>query len=333
MSQINLYLRFKKSILRYRWLCRALAFFSLYAVWVVGFRLLTLTFITYLTISPTAHFQDISDAYSSNEVSLMGLSSLLFVGLLYWANPLANASLSELISRDRIEKKFLPGFIRGALFAGGIVFFFLLIGIYRYLGYFIQFDEAPLELANVMLRMSALVGLVYCEGYVFNFKIFQLIKDRMPELSLAILTAFLYSAIKILQFDLGLMQLVTLFLMSISLFYRSNHFITDKNGQFARGAGFWAAILIIFQPVLSLPVFGNDFSGLLLIRYNSALFENHSATISGVSTGFAGLTQEHLTALARFLSGGAGGPLSSFAFQLVLILDISRKILIRKTKT
>lgn len=329
MSQFNLYYTFKKSLPRYSWLCRALAFFSLYAIWVLGFRLLALTFITYFTISPTARFQDISDAFSSNEVSLMGLSSLLFVGLLYWLNPITNTSLTHLFTRDRIEKKFLPGFVRGAIFAGGIVFFFLLTGIYKYLGYFIQFDEAPLELANVVLRMSALGVLAYCEGYIFHHKISQALKGRMPDLSLAILTALLYSGIKILQFDLGLMQLVSLYLISICLFYRSSNKDLSFEGQFARGAGFWAAILIVLHPVLSLPIFGNDFSGLLLVRYDSTFFEHHL----GITAGMAGLTQEQLILLVRFLSGGAGGPLSSFTFQLVLILDITRNILIRKTKT
>lgn len=328
MPQFNFYDSFKKSLRNSRWLFQALAFFSLYAIWVVGFRLLTLTFITYFTISPTAHFQDISDAFSSNEVSLMGLSSLLFVGLLYSLNPLSNTSLSDLITRDRIEKKFLPGFVRGAIFAGGIIFFFVLMGIYRYLGYFIQFDEAPLELANVVLRMAALGVFVYCEEYIFHLKLLQQLKGRMPDLGIALLIALLYSGIKILQFDLGLMQLVTLFLVSICLFYRSSP--RSKSDLFARGAGLWAAALIVFQPVLSLPIFGNDFSGLLLLRYNSTFFEHHSEVAHIIK--MTGLSQEHLVTFTRILSGGAGGPLSSFAFQLVLILDISRNILIRKPK-
>jgi branched-subunit amino acid transport protein AzlD len=313
-SQLNLYQRFNKSIHRYNWLIRGLAFFSLYAIWILGFRLLTLTIITFFSIAPTARFQDISEAFGSNEISLMGLSAFLFVGLLYWLNPLNNSSLRELITRDRIEKKFLPGFIRGAIFAGGIVFLFVLIGVYRYLGYFIQFDEAPLELANVFLRMAALGILAYCEEYIFHSKLIQQLQGRMPDLGMAILIASLYSGIKILQFDLGLMQLVTLFLISICLFYRSNRNSNQNsnNDEFALGAGFWAAMLIVFQPVLSLPLFGNDFSGLLLIRYNSL---------------------DPFIPFLRILSGGAGGPLSSFAFQLVLILDISRKILTRKTTT
>src|SRR5690554_2660005 len=105
----------KKYLSKYDWLCRPLFFFSFYAVWVLGFQLLSLTLIAYFTISPSTHYQDINDAFSSNEVSLMGLSSLLFVGLTYWLNPLTKTRVSDFISKDSIENKFLPGFIKGAL--------------------------------------------------------------------------------------------------------------------------------------------------------------------------------------------------------------------------
>jgi hypothetical protein len=294
-----------------------------YACWVLFFRLLTLTFLTYFIISPNARFQDISDSFSSNEVSLMGLSSLLFVGLLYWLTPLTGTSLEEIITRDQIEKKFLPGFIRGVIFAGALICILILLGIYNYLGYFIQFGEAPLELANVFFRMAALACLAYCETFIFHNKLIRYLKGHVPDLGSALFIAVLYAGIKILQFDLGIMQLVTLFLVSISLFYHSLETTPGQsrelNPKFSFGAGFWAAILIVFQPLLSLPLFGNDFSGLLLLRYNSTLLETHAK--------WAGLNSEQISIWIRFLSGGAGGPLSSFAFQVVLIIDIIRSVL------
>src|SRR4051812_35495 len=92
------HIRFQKNFQKYSWFYKTLAFFAAYSIWVVGFRLLTLTFIAYFTISPTSHFQDISEAFSSNEVSLMGLSAFLFVGLMHWLNPLAPTSLKEVIN-------------------------------------------------------------------------------------------------------------------------------------------------------------------------------------------------------------------------------------------
>ena len=282
---------------------------GLYGLWVFTFRLLTLSLITYFTISPTSHFQDISDAFSSNEVSLMGLSSLLFVGLLCGFNPVTSTTAREIISRERIEKAFLPGLVQGTFFAGGMLLAFLLSGVYRYLGYFIQLNEAPLELANVLLRMGALAALAYCEEFIFHHKIPKYVKGFLPDAPAAFLIGLLYCGIKLLQFDLGILHLVTLFLVSVSLYYRTGYYRTGNEGQFARGAGFWAAILILFQPVLSLPIFGNNFPGILLVKY-----QNSPQSGSAI----------------RILTGGAGGPLSSFAFQLLLILDIGRSILRQK---
>jgi hypothetical protein len=306
--------RLKKLSPRLTWFYQACSFVGFYAIWVFVVRLLMLTFITYFTISPTSRFQDISDAFSSNEVSLMGLSALLFLALISSLNPLTSTTIPEIITRKKIEKNFLPGFVQGSFFSGGLIVAFVLAGVYRYLGYFIQFDEAPLELANVLLRMAALGALVYCEEFIFRYKLKNLFQEHLPDIAAANLIALFYCLIKLIQFDLGLMHLLTLYIASVALFYR-----TRNEGQFSRGAGFWAATLIIFHPLLSLPIFGNDFPGILLLKYQPVLSSGKLSTLDNSISGI------------RFLTGGAGGPLSSFAFQLLLILDVARSIL-RKRK-
>ena len=119
------------------------------------------------------------------------------------------------------------------------------------------------------------------------------------------ITAAFYCGIKVIQFDLGLMHLMTLFLLSLTLAART---WTDQD--FVRGAGFWAGLLIVFHPLLSLPVLGDDFSGVLLIKYQAAA----EVLADGESSTF------------RFLTGGAGGPLSSFALQLVLLLSVCQSV-------
>lgn len=304
--------RLKRFFLRPSWFYRTLGFTLLYAFWIWGVRLLTLTFITYFTISPTAHFQDISEAFGSNEVTLMGLAALLFILLIKGLNPLTTSRATEILNRDQVEKSFLPGFVQGGFLAGGLIIAFLLSGAYRYLGYFIQFEEAPIEWLNVLLRMAALGCLAYCEEFIFRESL--VVKMGEPpsnwffQVAQANWIAFLYCGIKLLQFDLGWMHLATLYLIAISLYFRS------KIHHFSKGAGFWTAILIVFHPLLSLPIFGNDFSGILLVKYQPV-------TKSWISS-----------ELIRFLSGGAGGPISSFAFQLLLILDIGRSIWKRRKK-
>ena len=60
-------------------------------------------------------------------------------------------------------------------------------------------------------------------------------------------------------------------------------------------------MLVAFQPLSSLPLFGSDFQGLLLIRYESGL--------SGEPDWF------------RWVTGGAGGPLSSVSLQMLLAVE------------
>jgi hypothetical protein len=65
---------------------------------------------------------------------------------------------------------------------------------------------------------------------------------------------------------------------------------------------------------MSLPVFGNDFGGLILIKYQQ---------ISS-ALGSLGNPDSETT---RFFSGGVGGPLASFAFQILMVFDIARNAL------
>ena len=193
----------------------------------------------------------------------------------------------------------------------------LVSGNYRYLGFFMQMDEAPFAVITVLVRIAALGAFAYCEEFLFRQKItrdiLKQIRGNRPthsdgSLVTAGVVSILYCGIKVLQFDLGIMQLFTLFLISLSLSMQ-----TFIEGDFGRGAGFWAALLIVFQPLLSLPALGGDFSGLFLVKYQPA-------------------TPDGPDGLMRFLTGGAGGPLSSFALQLLLALSIARGIFVYKKR-
>jgi hypothetical protein len=324
---------------RYRGLRAALGWCCSYAAWVAVLKLIVLTFVTYFVMTSSsslglglmmggadpgsalhsAKFEDISEAFGSNEVTLVGLSAVLFIFLLRVLNPITTTTTAEIFTPQRIEKNFLPGFFHGALVASGLILAFLLSGLYRYLGFILQFEDAHISLPSILVRALAIVGWVYCEEFIFRRQIqrhmaslpLSLSSDpvRAARLSqgLAIaFTAIAYCGVKRLQFDLGWTHLLTLFLASIALSVRAL-----SEGDFAGGAGFWAAILIVFHPILSLPIFGNEFSGIVLIKHQGAL----------------DLDPDAQAATARFLGGGAGGPLASFAFQLLLILDIVRGIL------
>jgi hypothetical protein len=294
---------------------RALAYVAAYAGWILTFRLLVLTFLTYFLMASGRHprFEDISEAFGANELTVMGLGALIFVVFLRALHPVTTTTTREIFTPARFDKYFLPGFAHGATLAAGVTLAFVLSGHYRYLGSFIPFEEAPLAGLTVLIRILALGVFAYCEEFIFRHKISrhlmkQLGVARSTEMAGHLVTAsvvaILYCGIKLLQFDLGVMQLGTLFLVSIALSIRS---YGDKD--FGRGAGFWAAMLIVFQALLSLPALGGDFAGIILIKYQAPL----SASMGNEA--------------ARLLTGGVGGPLSSLALQMLLALDIARSLI------
>lgn len=291
---------------------RALGYVAAYSAWILAFRLLVLTFLTYFLMASgrRPRFEDISEAFGANELTVMGLGALLFVALLRALHPVTTTTTAEIFTPARFEKYFLPGFAHGATLAAGVTLAFVLSGHYRYLGSFIPFEEAPLAGLTVLVRILALGVFAYCEEFIFRHKISRYLMEQLGvakstqlagRLVTASVVAVLYCGIKLLQFDLGVMQLGTLFLVSIALSFRT---FGDKD--FGRGAGFWAAMLIVFQALLSLPALGGDFAGIILIKYQAPLSS---------STG---------DDAARLLTGGVGGPLSSLALQMLLALDIGR---------
>lgn len=286
----------------------ATATFLAYISWVALARLLTLTFITYFMINPALNFspryQDISEVFSSNEVTVMSLAALIFIIMLFLLRPLTSITFNQVVNRTFIEKDFLPGFLQGAALATGLVLLFLLLDTHKNLGYLISFQDAPLELLNILFRIFALLVLAYAEEYLFRQKLITAFSESSKKFSpvaTATIVTLFYLCVKMIQFDLSILHLINLALLSFTLSLRS------LNGSFARGAGLWAGMLTIFHPILSLPIFGNDFSGVLLVKYQ---------TINSLSP----------DTLRRLLTGGAGGPLSSLTLQLILLADILRNL-------
>ena len=311
-------------------LTRAALTIAVYCAWIFAFRLVALSLITYFVISAGQfpRFEDVSDAAAATELTVMGLCAFLFVAGIRAMAPITKTSAEDVLGPlkpHQLERSYVPGFARGAVIATGIVVALLLSGVDRYLGFFVQFEGTTIAIVSIVLRILALFALVYCEEFLFRKKVQPRLVDWIQgipglrrldrstshgrlsqDLLVAGTTGILFCAVKWLQFDLGFMHLLTLFILSMSLGVRSL-----ENGDFARGAGFWSAILIVFHPLLSLPVLGSDFSGVFLIKY---------------SAGTAGLTDFDSDTM-RFLSGGAGGPLSGFALQLILGFDLLRTVL------
>jgi hypothetical protein len=298
---------------------RSAGWAATYAGWIVAFKLLALTLVTYFLVSShqAAHragvtrFDDISEVLSSNEVTLMGVAAILFVLLVRAFHPITTTRTEEIFTGERFEKRFLPGFLHGAVLAMGVALAFVLSGTHRYFGFLLSFDDAAIGAVTILVRALALVLMCYCEEFIFRHKLSRHLTRIMHPVAASGFVALLYCLIKALQFDLGVMHFITLFLISMTLSLR-----TAKDRDFTEGAGFLAALLIVFHPLLSLPVLGNEFTGLVMIKYQAAGGDTLEPT----------LQQSTL----RVLTGGAGGPFSGLAFQILLILDIARGILRRR---
>ena len=329
----------KRWLNRNKWLFSPLKLIFSYAILIVSIRLIALSLITYFgayfSIDSQSHFQDINDALSSYEIILVGISSLVFVILLHSLSP---QTLPPIVDREYVEKDFLPGFVVGASCAGGLVLAFLLTGFYRYLGFFIQVEEGIYEFIilffQVLFQISALVIFAYCEEFIFHRHLKTLLRPRLPHWLTAHAIALSFSVIKLIQFDLGILQLSTMYLVSLALYYHSS-----GERTFARTAGIWAGSLIVFHPLLSLPIFGNEIAGIILIKYHGAAqtMGTPGSAIAGSATAVVtnGNSPSHLAKMAtlgtpslltRLLTGGAGGPLSSMILQLYLGIDVLRSL-------
>lgn len=335
----------KKLTLRFPGISKAFFMIVAYVSWTLVFRLFSLTFITYFIMSAgstgsplgggaeVSKLEEINEALTTSQSVVTALGTLGFIYILklfYNQHQIVSGGPAtrwvEFFSVQRFEKQFMPGFLHGAVLAAGVALAFLLSGIYRYLGFFVQTDNAPMATASLLLRSVSFIIFIYCEEYIFRHWVFKKLsttlnpsRSRYPlnefwaSLSVVFLSGIFYVGMKLIQFDLGWMQALTLLLISFALGMRAL-----GTGDFIQGAGFWAAILIVFQVLLSLPVFGQDFSGLFLLKYQATV----APTVADLKDFWP--TDSSSGETLRWITGGAGGPLASLAFQILLLFDLTR---------
>ncbi|MFL5812851.1 MAG: hypothetical protein ACJ763_04690 [Bdellovibrionia bacterium] len=318
----------KKLTARFPGLSQSIAILATYLCWTAVFKFISLTFVTYFVLSSgnteNSHFEDVNEALSSSQLALSALCAGGYVLLLRVFQPFAYSTRNgsyELFSTHKVETRFLPGLLHGSVLAAGMTLAFLLGGVYRYLGFFIQADQAPLAMASLLFRICSITAFIYLEEFIFRQRILKCLTRRgeleettpsnefWHNMAAVAFTAAMYVGVKLYQFDLGWMQALTLYFVALALGLQA------LSGDFVLAAGFWAAVLIVFQALLSLPIFGNEFSGLILIKYQSLAPE--------AATEFWAPESNYGETL-RFITGGAGGPLASLAFQLLILFDVLR---------
>ncbi|MEK6706051.1 MAG: hypothetical protein AABZ06_09700 [Bdellovibrionota bacterium] len=304
-------------------LIRAAVFLGCYAAWIFAVRVISLSLVTYLQISSSARFflssdparlprfEEIGETFAAHETTIMGFASLLFLFLLPLFNPITSTTVTEIFPRQEIKKNFLPGFAKGFVFGCAILAGFAAAGTHRYLGYYMQLEETPWAIVGVLIKTAAILLLAYCEEYIFRHKIMRYFlphtySNLVMSLLASCIIAMAYCGIKLIQFDLGVMQLVTLFLLSLS--FSINAFMTgdpanigSTTTSYINGAGVFAGLLVLFNSLLSLPVFSEEFSGAFVFKFQADAVSDYS-----------------------FLTGGAAGPFAGTLFQLILLVHVLR---------
>jgi len=282
----------------YYWTLRAVLFFILYCAWVWLINVLNLSFVTYFLMSSQTRFDQIGELFSTQRLFFVGFGAFAFVILLWILRPFATSPWADLFTRTRLERHFFPGLSKGIIIGAGIAITFWLTGFYRYLGIIVDLSNFPQEAIKGSSKIVAITLFVLAEEYIFRKKILGfLLREHSVGVSVAI-SAVLYCIVKGIQFDLGILDYLSLILVGLLLGVTSYF-----SGDTLKGSGMWIGILVVFHPVLSLPIFGIQGSGIMLLKYS---YENQIFDWT-----------------LRFLTGGIGGPISSFSFQFVLAVNVS----------
>ncbi len=276
---------------------RALILALSYLGWNSAFRLIILSLVVYFMARSGSPFPEISETTNKNQILVVGIGCLGFLFLLTQMNPIATVSRTEIITGNLVETQLYPAFLRGAVVACLFVFVGLVCGYYRYVGFFVQSDSPALAAFGLLFRAISILLMVYIDEFVFRGRFMTHLRDHAHPIRTVLLGALFYALSKQMLFHLGFAHLLTLGLLGTALSLRAY-----LHRGFAEGAGLLAGFLIIAHCAFSLPIFGNEAQGIILLRYDIQL-DIDAPTI-------------------RFLTGGLGGPLSSVAFQAILLFDI-----------
>ena len=304
---LNLSRKLRALFFRSPGLAQAIRFSLSYGVWIILVRFIYISLVTYFNISPQARLQDMSDSIYHYSLTMAGLSAILFIILLSALQPIVRFNGRDFYQPHRLEGEWIKGFMRGSLVVSLLCIPLLLSGYYKWVGFYLHPTEAPLEFIHTIIRILSIVLLTYAEGYLFFVRLPQYLQGTIPQWMIAQIIAFYYCLAQYLQFDLGLLQAACLYGVALSLYYRAL-----LSGHFDQGAGFWSAILILFNPLLSLPIFGSEHFGILIIKPDL----NMAGDIS-----------------PHWITGGVRGPLCSPIFQIFLLFDFIKSMMKYKNKS
>lgn len=269
-----------------------------YLAWTTVIRLAILTAFTYFSLGDHGTLREISDQFIGFDLPIFALSSASFIWLLFNLKPSSRVHIAELFSAHRIRNLFFPGFFHGIILMIGVLIALVASGYYRFIGLYLETDELFPLLFSMLLRFIVIVLWICSEEILYRNWLQPKLEKEWGTWMSWILIAIIAIPVKAFQFDLGLMDYLTLTLIYLLIGIR-----TSQDGSFHRGSGFWIGLVFVSHLVSSLPLYGQEFSGILTLKFQEQ--------------------GEEFNRVHRWLTGGVGGPFSSFGLQLTLLIELT----------
>ncbi len=270
---------------------RAALFLLAYWGWLFAAHLLGISLVTYGMMDASPRFNEIADLYFNNYWTVQGWAALLFYLFNFGLTVGRQAHWPELSQRNLVHRA-LPQLMKASVASAAWVLLTFWITPSQFLGPGFSFEGGVWAAFSCLLRAGAWVGWAVGEEWVFR----KVLLDRAKRLfagrggdlaAIATVTA-LWILTRSWHQHLGINQTLTLILAGLAL---GLHAV--RGGSYLAGAAMLGGAAMVFQVIFSLPVLGHEFTGFWIIKYRS----------------------DHLL---HFVSGGAGGPLSSSVIQLAL---------------
>lgn len=250
-------------------------------------RLVFITLVTYFYLQNHSPLQDVGDVVRANQVLIYGLAAAFFVAALQMLYPLTSTRWNDVVPQKELKPSYVPGLTTGAVVAAALLLGTSLGGYYTFLGFYIKFDEVLPSFLSILFFCASLLSFTLVEEFIFRGRLEPLLdrvlaRDQIPArfrkpLVLACAAA-LYVIVKDLQFGLEPLEAVNMALFSLALSK-----VKQETGSSLASGGFAAGFLICAHAFCSLPLFGQDVAGLILVRAPED--KGFSALLSGGSQG------------------------------------------------
>jgi len=262
-------------------------FIASYWLWLALAHLIGLSLVTYGVMDATPRFNEIADLYFTNYWTIQGWAAGLFL-LVNAGLTVGRAASWPEFHWSNIKIKVLPLVLRTGIAALGWVLLMLWVTPAQFLGPGFSWEEGFWPLLSCISRAIAWLAWAFAEEWVFRKVLLEKLRTRYSAwISILIVTA-LWTLTRSWHQGLGLNQTITLILLGMAL-----GLSVCQGRSYLTGAAILGTSTLIFQVLFSLPVLGQDFTGIWIIKFRA---EN----------------------LLQLVSGGPGGPLSSAFLQLAL---------------